>query len=147
MAIGPVQYMVVSFPGNKFKGEIAPALSDLVDKGLIRVIDLAFVMKDADGNIVGGELEDAGSEVFQAFQALAGDRGHLLNDDDLIAVGEGLDNNSAAALLVWEDVWATRFTEAVRGAGGVLVDIQRIPHEIVMAAVEWDEANRVEAGA
>jgi hypothetical protein len=133
--------MVVAFPGNQFKGEIAPALKDLIDSGTIRVIDLAFVMKDAEGNVAGVELEDAGSKVFEAFHSLTIERGGLINDDDMMDIGEALDANSAAAILVWEDLWATRFAEAVRGAGGVLVDIQRIPHEIVQAAVDYAAAN------
>jgi hypothetical protein len=141
MAIGPVEYMVVAFPGNQFKGEIAPALKDLIDSGTIRVIDLSFVMKDAEGNVAGVELEDAGSKVFEAFHSLTIERGGLINDDDMMDIGEALDANSAAAILVWEDLWATRFAEAVRGAGGVLVDIQRIPHEIVQAAVDYAAAS------
>jgi len=141
MAIGPVEYMVVAFPGNQFKGEIAPALKDLIDSQTIRVIDLAFVLKDADGNVAGVELEDAGSKVFEAFHSLTIERGGLINDDDIMDIGEALDANSSAAILVWEDLWATRFTEAVRGAGGVLVDIQRIPHEIVQAAVDYAAAS------
>jgi uncharacterized membrane protein len=141
MAIGPVEYMVVAFPGNQFKGEIAPALKELIDTKTIRVIDLAFVMKDADGNVAGVELEDAGSAVFEAFHNLTIERGGLINDDDMMDIGEALDANSAAAILVWEDLWATRFAEAVRGAGGVLVDIQRIPHEIVQAAVDYAAAS------
>jgi uncharacterized membrane protein len=133
--------MVVAFPGNQFKGEIAPALKDLIDSGTIRVIDLAFVMKDAEGNVAGVELEDAGSKVFEAFHSLTIERGGLINDDDMMDIGEALDANSAAAILVWEDLWATRFAEAVRGAGGVLVDIQRIPHEIVQAAVDYAAAS------
>jgi uncharacterized membrane protein len=143
MTIGPVEYMVVAFPGNHFNGEVAPALSQLVDSGTIRIIDLAFVIKDADGNVAGGELEDAGSDVFQAFESLATERGGFLNDDDLQDIGDALDPNSAAAVLVWEDLWAERFATAVRDSGGVLVDIQRIPHEVVQAAVDWaasDEA-------
>jgi hypothetical protein len=87
MAIGPVEYMVVGFPGNKFKGEIAPALQELVESGTIRIIDLAIVVKDGDGNVAGMELEDAGGEVFQAFQALTAERGGLINDDDLMDIG------------------------------------------------------------
>src|SRR5688572_2504409 len=77
MGIGPVEYMVVAFPGNQFKGEIAPALGDLVDNGTIRVLDLAFIMKDEEGNVVGAELEDVGSEVTRAFEALSIERGGL----------------------------------------------------------------------
>jgi hypothetical protein len=138
MGIGPVEYLVVAFPGNKFNGEVAPALRDLIDSGTIRVLDLAFVLKDADGNVVGAELEDAGSEVMQAFDALAIERGGLLNDDDLVDIGEALDANSSAAILVWEDLWAKRFADAVADSGGVLVDIQRIPRDVVQAAVDFN---------
>jgi hypothetical protein len=140
MGIGPVEYMVVAFPGNRFKGEIVPALDELVDNGTIRVLDLAFVMKDAEGNVVGAELEDVGSEVVQAFEALTYERGGLINDDDMQAIGDALDPESSAAILVWEDLWAARFADAVRNAGGVLVDIQRVPHEIVQAAIDYAAA-------
>jgi hypothetical protein len=147
MAIGPVEYMVIAFPGNKFKGEIAPALGDLVDKGLIRIIDLAVVIKDAEGNVAGMELEDAGGEVFQAFQALTAERGGFLNETDLMQIGEALEPNSSAGILVWEDVWATAFTEAARNAGGVLVERRTVPHEIVQAAIDWAAENAAPAGA
>jgi hypothetical protein len=142
MAIGPVEYMVVAFPGNQFNGEIAPALKQLIDSGTIRVIDLAFVLKDVDGSIVGAELEDAGSSVFQAFESLTIERGGLLNDDDLRDIGEALEPNSSAAVLVWEDLWAARFADAVAASGGVLVDIARIPRDVVQAALDYsaDEA-------
>ena len=137
MGVGPVEYMVVAFPGNQFNGQIAPALKDLIDSGTIRVIDLAFVLKDADGSVVGAELEDTGSEVFQAFQSLQIERGGLLNDDDLIEIGDALEPNSSAAILVWEDLWAKRFADAVADSGGVLVDIARIPRDIVQAAIDY----------
>jgi uncharacterized membrane protein len=140
MAIGPVEYMVVAFPGNKFTGEIAPALGDLVESGTIRVIDLAFVHKDENGDVVAVELEDEGSDVFNAFHALTAERGGLINDDDLMDIGAALDANSSAAILVWEDLWAARFADAVRGAGGVLVEIQRVPHDIVQAAIDYAAA-------
>ena len=138
MGIGPVEYLVVAFPGNQFNGEIAPALRDLIDSGTIRVLDLAFVLKDADGSVVGAELEDAGSEVMQAFDSLAIERGGLLNDDDLKDIGDALDPNSSAAILVWEDLWAQRFADAIADSGGVLVDIQRIPRDVVQAAIDFN---------
>jgi uncharacterized membrane protein len=145
MGIGPVEYMVVAFPGNKFKGEIAPALRELVESGTIRIIDLAFVHKDENGDVVAVELEDEGSEIFQAFQAVTMDRDGLVNDDDLMDIGAALDANSSAAILVWEDLWATRFADAVAGAGGVLVDIQRVPRDVVRAAIDYAEGAAVEA--
>lgn len=141
MSIGPVEYLVVRFPGSHFSGEIAPALQDLVDAGTVRVLDLAFVTKDADGRIAAFELDNAGSEVMQAFEALAGNTMGLLNDEDIMAAGGALEPGDSAALLVWEDLWATRFTEALEGADAELLDIQRIPRELVMAAVEFAESN------
>ena len=137
MGIGPVEYLVVAFPGNKFNGEVAPALRELIDSGTIRVLDLAFVLKDEDGNVVGAELEDAGSDVMQAFESLAIERGGLLNDDDLRDIGDALDPNSSAAILVWEDLWASRLADAIADSGGVLVDIQRIPRDVVQAALDF----------
>lgn len=145
MGIGPVEYMVVAFPGNKFKGEIAPALRDLVESGTIRIVDLAFVHKDDAGDVVAVELEDEGSEVFNAFQTLAAERGGLINDDDLMDIGGALDANSSAAVLVWEDLWAARFADAIADAGGVMVDIQRVPRDIVQAAIDFAAGEAVEA--
>lgn len=137
MGIGPVEYMVIAFPGNQFKGEIAPALGELVDNGTIRIIDLAFIHKDEAGNVTAVELEDEGSEVGAAFAALTMDRDGLISDNDLIQIGDALDANSSAAILVWEDVWATRLADALADAGGVMVDIQRVPRDVVQAAVDF----------
>jgi hypothetical protein len=142
--MGPVEYMVVAFPGNNFNGQIAPALKAQVDSGTIRILDLALVIKDAGGNIVAMEIEQGGNEVFQAFEALAEDRGGFVNEDDLRKVGDALEPNSAAALLVWEDLWAARIADAIAASGGVLVDIQRIPRDVVEAVVEWNEEHKAE---
>ena len=141
MSIGPVEYMIVEFPGNQFKGEIVPALKELVDSGTIKIIDLAFVMKDADGAVVTAELDDLDSEVHQAFDALTSETMGLLNQEDLAAAGEELAPNSSAALLVWEDVWATKLRDAIVNAGGELLDLERLPGEVVAAAVEFANAN------
>ena len=140
MGIGPVEYGVVAFPGNQFKGEIAPALRELVESRTIRIIDLAFVLKDEDGNVAGVELEDAGSEVLRAFEALTYDRDGLISDNDLKEIGAALDPNSSALVMVWEDLWATKLAEAVRNAGGIVVDIQRVPYDVVQAAVDFAAA-------
>jgi Family of unknown function (DUF6325) len=137
MGMGPVEYMVVAFPGNQFKGEIAPALKDLVDSGTIRILDLAFVHKDENGDITALELEDEGSELMAALSWIFEERDGLVNESDLQDIGEALDPNSSAAVLVWEDLWAARFADAVAGAGGVLVEIQRIPRDAVQAAIDF----------
>ena len=141
MSIGPVEYMIVAFPGNRLKGEIVPALAELVEAGTLRIIDLAFVMKDADGVVVTAEMGDLDSEVFKAFDALSPETMGLLNQEDLAAAGEELEPNSSAALLVWEDVWATKLRDAILNAGGELLDLERVPHEVVNAAMEFAEQN------
>jgi uncharacterized membrane protein len=140
MPIGPVEYMIVAFPGNRFRGEIVPALQELQDAGTINIIDLAFVMKEADGTVTAFEVGDMESEVGATFQALLGDaRGGLLNQEDLEAAAEELEPNSSAGLLVWEDVWAAKVVKAIRDADGVLLDLERVPQEVVEAAVEYAE--------
>jgi Family of unknown function (DUF6325) len=139
--IGPVEYLVVAFPGNRFKGEIAPALADLVEAGTIRIIDIAFVGKDEDGQVMGFELSDLDPQVREGLENLGASPSGLFNEEDLMAAGEELEPNSSAALLVWENVWAARVAAAIRDAGGVVYDFDRIPHEVVQAAREWALAN------
>jgi hypothetical protein len=142
MSIGPVEYLIVAFPGNQFKGEIVPALAELVESGRIRIIDLAFVLRDADGAVVTAELGDLDSDVFKAFDALSPETLGLLNEEDLAAAAEELEPNSSAALLVWEDVWATKLRDAILNAGGEVLDLERLPYEVVQAAVEFANANK-----
>ena len=132
--IGPVDYAIIAFPGNQFRGEIAPELARLVDNGTIRVIDLAFVGKDADGNIAAFELTDLEPDVREAFEKAGVEVSGLFNEDDLMTAGEELEPNTSAALLVWENVWARDIAQKLRDAGGVLLDFERLPHEVVQAA-------------
>ena len=136
MPVGPVEYMVVKFPGNQFKGDIVPALAELVEAGTIRILDLAFVAKDENGSIVTLELEELKGGAADAYQALKAEIGELANADDLAAVAEVLEPNSSAALLVWEDIWAGKVQKAIRDAGGVLLDLERVPAQLVDAALE-----------
>ena len=134
--IGPVDYMIVAFPGNQFKGEIAPALADLVDAGTIRIIDIAFVGKDANGDTVAFELTELDPEVQKGLDNLGIEVEGLFNEDDLMDAGDALEPNSSAALLVWENVWARDVKQALLNAGGELVAFERLPHEVVKAARE-----------
>ena len=139
--IGPVEYAIVAFPGNKFTGQIAPALADLVETGTIRIIDLAFVSKDADGEVLAFEITDLAPDIQEALAKSGAEASGLLNEDDVVAAAEELEPNSSAMLIVWEDVWAAKLAQAVRDADGVVLDLERIPHEVVMAAREWVLAN------
>src|SRR5829696_9091746 len=127
--IGPVEYLIVAFPGNRFRGEIAPALGDLVEAGTIRIIDIAFVGKDESGEVAAFELSDLDPEVREGLENLGATSGGLFNEDDLMAAGEELDPNSSAALLVW----AKPVADAIRDAGGELYDYDRVPHDTVVA--------------
>jgi len=133
MGIGPVEYVVIGFPGNRFNGDIVPALRRLVDAGTIRVIDMLFITKDSNGNVVGFEYEDHPD--LADFGDLTEELDGLLNDEDLEMAAETLEPDSSAAMIVWEDCWAAEFAEAVRGSGGVLLAGERIPHEIVREAL------------
>ena len=139
--IGPVEYLIVAFPGNQFRGEIAPALADLVEAGTIRIIDIAFASKDENGEIAAFELSDLDPEVRQGLENLGAESSGLFSEDDLTAAAEVLDPNSSAALLVWENLWSKPVVAAIRDAGGELYDYDRVPHETVVAAREWAQAN------
>ena len=129
MTIGPVEYIIVGFPGNQFTGEIAPELGKLVENGTIRILDLVFITKDADGNVAAVEFEDHADVAL--FNALDGEVGGLISEDDIDYAATELEPNSSAALLIWEDLWAAPFVEAMRNAGGVLIDGARIPHDLI----------------
>ncbi len=131
MDIGPVEILVVGFPGNQFTGEIAPALEELVADGMIRVIDLVFVAKDAAGNVVGVELSDLDEAMSAEFRPHVEEPSGLLSDEDIEDLGADLPPDSSAAILLFEHVWATRFRDAVLGSGGELIASIRIPKEVV----------------
>jgi hypothetical protein len=133
MAIGPIEYIIVGFPGNEFTGEIAPELVALVESGTIRILDLIFIGKDADGSVVAFEIDELDEAT--GFDRLDGDVGGLIGPADIEYVAAALEPNSSAALLIWEDVWAARFAEAVRNSKGILLEGARIPHELIAPAL------------
>src|SRR5215472_7033412 len=135
MAIGPVEYLIVAFPGNQLSGDLVPALEELVKTKTVRILDIAFVEKDGNGDVAAFEGVD--SDAGRAFQRLQAEIGDLVNSDDLAAVGERLEPNSSAAILVWEDVWATRLRDAITASNGVMLDMQRAPLAVIDAALEY----------
>jgi hypothetical protein len=139
--VGPVEYLIVSFPGSRFRGEIGPALAELVEAGTIRIIDIAFVTKDENGETAAVELMELDPDVREGLERLGAEVTGLFNEDDLAAAAEELEPESSAALLVWEDVWAKDVARAMRDAGGVVLDFDRLPHEAVQAAREYALAN------
>ena len=140
MALGPVELLVIKFPGNEFRGEIVPALRELVENGTIRIIDLLFIKKDADGKVTANELMDLAPDVYAIFDPLVSDIEGLLADDDVQALSGALENNSSAGVLLFENVWATRFRDAVVNANGQLILSERIPRSVIEAVTAAKEA-------
>jgi hypothetical protein len=130
-----VEIAVIEFPGSQFKGEIVPALAELVDTGIVTILDLVFITKGDDGTVAGVELADIEEEIASVYDDLDGEVGGLLSDDDLQSAGEALSPGSSAVLIVWENSWARRLVGAIRDAGGRLAAHDRLDAETVAAAL------------
>ena len=115
--MGPVDYLVIEWPGRQPSGEAAPLLVDLVDRGIVRVLDLAFVAKDENGTVAGVDFDEVADQV-KDLKMLEGASSGLLGDDDVAAAGEAMEPGTSAALLVYENRWAAPFASAVRRSGG-----------------------------
>jgi hypothetical protein len=137
--LGPVDWIVVEFPGSTFNGEIAPALRDLVDRDVVRVLDLLVLKKDSDGTLEAFELSDLDTSEIGELRGYESQLAMLLSEDDVTAVAAAIEPGSSAAVLVWENTWAAPFASAVRHSGGQLVASGRIPIQALLAAVEADE--------
>jgi len=139
MSLGPVELLVVEFPGNDFRGEIAPALRKLVEQGTVRIIDLVFISRDDTGVVHSRELTEIESDLLLTWDPLVDDVLGLLSGDDIQQLGQSLSLNSSAALLLFENSWATEFRDAVVRANGKLVLSERIPKAVIdelLAAAE-----------
>ena len=138
--MGPIDYILVEWPGRQPNGEVAPHLVDLVERGLIRILDLALIAKDEDGSVAGIELEDLGEEGME-LSVFEGASSGLISAEDLGEAGAALEPGTSAALLIFENTWAAPFAAAVRRSGGQLVASGRIPVEAIEAALDAAESN------
>jgi hypothetical protein len=138
--MGPVDYIVVEFPGSRLTGEAMPLLVDLVDRGIIRILDLVFVKKELDGSVRGLVIADLDGDARLDLAVFEGASSGLLDQGDIVDAGEVLEPGSSAGILVYENVWAAPFATAVRRAGGQLVASGRIQVQAVLAALEAAEA-------
>lgn len=129
--MGPVDYLIVKFPGNKFSGEIAPELARLEQNKIIRIIDLAFVLKDQKGNVLITEAKNLGGVEGDAFSAFAAKASEWFSIDDIEAIATVLPNNSSAAILLYENTWAIHLKEGLLNSKAEMVGMGRIPPEIV----------------
>ncbi len=143
MDIGPVDVAVIRFTGNRFTGEVAPALLDLVRSSTVRVFDAMMVYRGPTGQVGSLEIAALGPELQPAFVSVNGEAGYgLLDEDDVADIGNDLEPDSSALLLVFENTWAATFAGACRRAGGELVDIARIPSAAVATALADAGAGR-----
>jgi len=135
--MGPVDYLVIEFPGNRMTGEAFPLLVDLVDRRIIRIIDLAFVRKETDGSVVALELQDLGDET--DLTVFEGASARVLDQSDLDEAANALEPGNSAAVLVYENLWAAPLAGALRRSGAQLVASGRIPVQALLAALDATE--------
>jgi len=138
--MGPVDFVLIEFPDGQPKGQAAPLLLDLVDRGLIRILDLMFISKDADGTTTAVEIADIDGDGAPDFMVFEGASSGLLSEEDKDEAGNAMEPDTAALLLVFENRWAAPFAKAMREAGGQLVAFDRIPIQALLASIEAAEA-------
>ena len=139
--MGPIDYLVVEFPGSRMTGEGLPLLVDLVDRGIIRILDLVFIRKELDGSVAGIEIADFDADGTLDLAVFEGASSGLLGTDEVEEAGSVLEPGSSAGILVYENVWAAPFAVALRRGGGQLVASGRIPVQAALAALDAAEAN------
>jgi hypothetical protein len=139
--MGPIDYLVIEFPaGAKLTGEGFPLLVDLVDRGIIRILDLAFIKKDLDGSVTGVVIADLDSDGELDLAVFEGASSGIIGEDDIGEVGSVIEPGSAAGILVYENVWAGPFASALRRGGAQVVANGRIPIQQLIAALDASEA-------
>ncbi|MFF4578492.1 DUF6325 family protein [Streptomyces sp. NPDC001389] len=139
--MGPIDYLVVEFPGSRMTGEGFPLLVDLVDRGLIRILDLVFIRKEQDGSVAALEIADLDADGELDLAVFEGASSGLLGQDDLDEAAHAIEPGSSAGLLVYENVWAAPLAAALRRGGGQLVASGRIPVQAILASLEATEAD------
>jgi len=139
LEMGPIDYIVVEWPGRQPTGEAVPYLIDLVDRGLIRILDLAFIAKAEDGTVTELDISDLGEAVAE-LSVFEGASSGLLDGGDHADAASVLEPGTSAAILVYENTWAGPFATAVRRSGGQLVASGRIPAQAILAALDAAEA-------
>ena len=139
--LGPIDIVVIAFPaGSPMTGDAVPIVLDLVDRGIIRVLDAMFVVKEEDGTFAGFEATDLESHSVGDFKAFEGASSGLLGDDDVATAADAIEPGSGAVMIVYDKRCAAPFAAAVRRNGGILVDFQRIPVQDLIASLEAAEA-------
>ncbi len=139
MPLGPVEFLIVRVPGNEFRGEIVPAIHDLVESGTVRIVDLIFIVKDDEGNVGSIELADLEVSLVAELEGLVDGFDGMMTIDDVDELGAMLEPNSSALAVLFENTWAAPFAQAARNANGEVIFNERIPREVIdelTAAIE-----------
>ena len=144
MTLGPLEYVMVAFEGNRFSGQILSALHDAQEKGIIRVIDMLLIKKDQQGNVTAQELSDLSQEEARPFSFLAGGLLNIFEPDDVEVTASQMPNNSAAGLLLIEDTWAIPLKQAILSAGAVASTGGLVAPEVVRSIEAEIEAEAAE---
>ena len=136
MTLGPIDFIALEFPGNRFKGEILPDFLELAGRGVIRIIDLVIILKDVDGSVHVRELQELDPGQMALFDPLKVEVNQMITVDDINMIAEKLEPNSTAGLMLIENLWAKKTQQAMLDANGRLVMFERIPHDVVQEALE-----------
>jgi Family of unknown function (DUF6325) len=131
MTLGPIDVLALEFPGNKFDGSILTSILELVQAEIIRVIDLVVILKDQDGNVIVGELKELDPDTVRILDPLRVEVTSMITRNDIDGIAAGLDNNSTAAALLFENLWAIKTKQAMLDANARVLLFERIPHEVV----------------
>jgi hypothetical protein len=140
--MGPVDYLVVEFPGNKMTGEGFPLLMDLVDRGIIRILDFLFVRKETDGSVTALSISDLDMDGEADLRVFAGTASGLLDDGDVADAASVIEPGSSGGIIIFENAWAAPFVSAIRAGGAQVVANGRIPHDALLSTLEMAEAGR-----
>jgi hypothetical protein len=136
MTYGPIDFLALEFKGTEFKGEILPELLELVKNKIVRLVDLIIVQKDADGKHRAFELQQLDTEVVRIFDPLEFEISGIIQVEDIEMIAELMENNTTAALILFENLWPIKFGEATQRANGRMVMFDRIPMEVVNETLE-----------
>ena len=135
MTYGPIDFIALEFEGNKFKGDILANLFDLVEREIVRVIDLVIILKDKNGEVMVSELQQLDEHLLAVFDPLNVKVSGIITEGDIEMIADQLGNKTTAAVMLFENLWAIKFKESIIEADGNLIMQQRIPHEVVLEAL------------
>lgn len=131
MSLGPIEMLMIRFPGDQISADLVPAMRELVNDGLVRIVDLLFIRKDAGGSVAVFELGDLSPDLAGQYAPLLNEVTELLNEEDAHELAASLENGSSAGIMLFEHVWATRFAQAVRASSGEVLLSERIPNTVI----------------